>query len=189
MNTQTINADAVDQPGSGGAFRQARGLPAQGSGDPVVQRVVALLEDHQIGTGPDPAALDELAVAAGRAGLGAHRERALLAGGTAELLITSDDDVQDSQDIHGGQGGGVAVVVADHGATDALRGRLRRLGAHREIAAVIVATTRPRHRALAGAVRQVPVHVVVLGRDDRWQPRCAISAGAAGGGRCGGGPG
>ncbi|MCD2191324.1 hypothetical protein [Actinomycetospora soli] len=187
MNTQTtVSVSAAAAP------RRARGPSSARSVEWVVQRVVALLEDHQIGTGPDAAALEELAVAARRAGLGAHRERALLAGGTAELLITSDDDVpdgQDSQDSRRGLGGGVAVVVADHGATDALRGRLRRLGAHREIAAVVVATTRPRHCALSAEVRQVPVHVVVFGRDDRWRPGCATSAGAAGGGRCGGGPG
>lgn len=103
MNTQTTTASAS----SVAAPRQARGPSSSRSVEWVAQRLVALLEDHQIGTGPDPAALDELAVAARRAGLGAHRERALLAGGTAELLITSDDDVPDSQDIHGGQGGGV----------------------------------------------------------------------------------
>ena len=116
-------------------------------------RVIRLLEKAATGSAArDGALLHELAAAAATAGLRTCREPALLGGGTVELLI---DQLPRSE-------AAVAVVLAGHGATDALRARLRRLAAHREITEIVLATTRPRHMALPAAIRQVPVHVVVL---------------------------
>lgn len=102
---------------------------------------------------PGRGLLDELGEAAATVGLTARREPALIGGGTVELLVS---------DPRGPGEAGVAVVLAGHGATDALRARLRGLGAHREIAEVVVATTRRRHLDLPDHVRRLPVHVLVL---------------------------
>ena len=116
--------------------------------------MIRLLEKAATGSAArDGALLHELATAAATAGLRTCREPALLGGGTVELLVGQP----------GARGeAAVAVVVAGHGATDALRARLRRLAAHREVTEIVLATTRPRHVALPAAIRQVPVHVVVL---------------------------
>ena len=56
----------------------------------------------------------------------------------------------------------MAVLPAVHGATDAVRARVRALAAHREIAAVVIASPRRRHRALAGSLAGVAVRVALL---------------------------
>lgn len=100
----------------------------------------------------------DLAAALREHGLPAALDAPLRAGGRAELLVTSPD--------RGGGGGapgaGVAVLPVVHGATDALRARVRALAAHREIAAVVIASPRPRHCVLAGELGGVPVRVTLL---------------------------
>ena len=131
----------------------ARDEPAHGHGQ-LAAWVVQLLEQAaEHAQTRDGALLHELAAAAAAAGLRICWEPALLGGGTVELLVN---------DPRAPSGVGVAVVLAGHGATDALRAWLRRLAVHREITEIVLATTRRRHVALHAAIRQVPVHVVVL---------------------------
>lgn len=94
----------------------------------------------------------ELAEALVRQGLRARCEAPLHGGGRAELLVTTDDPDAPT----------VAVLPAVHSATDALRARARRLAAHSEVAAVVIASPRARHGALAGEVCGVPVRVARL---------------------------
>ena len=76
----------------------------------------------------------------------------LRGGGRAELLVTTDAPGPPT----------VAVLPAGHGATDALRARARRLAEHSEVAAVVIASPRARHRALEGQMCGVPVRVALL---------------------------
>jgi hypothetical protein len=93
-----------------------------------------------------------LAEALAREGLRARCDVPLRGGGRAELLVTADEPGAPM----------VAVLPVLRGATDALRGRVRRLAAYSEVAAVVVASPRSRHRALVGEVRGVPVRVALL---------------------------
>jgi hypothetical protein len=94
-----------------------------------------------------------LAEALAREGLRARCEAPLRGGGRAELLVTTDAPGAPM----------VAVLSTVHGATDALRARVRRLVAHSEVDAVVIASSRARHQALAGQVSGVPVRVARIG--------------------------
>lgn len=144
-------ADVVGAPGSG-QWARAKILHVEGV-ERLVEAVVAVLErDDRWAT----AAVEDLAVVLAedlvREGLRARCEAPLRAGGRAELLVTTDEPGAPT----------VAVLPAVHGATDALRARVRRLAGHTELAAVVIASPRARHQALAGEVAGVPVRVALL---------------------------
>lgn len=115
--------------------------------------VVAVLEHDLVAVGPNDRDLIATLVAVLRTrGLPGELDAPLRAGGRAELLLA----------VPGSPGLKVAVLPAIYGATDAVRARLRSLAAHSEIDAVVVASRRPRHRALAGEVAGVAVRVAQL---------------------------
>jgi hypothetical protein len=123
----------------------------------LVEAVVAALEradplvDRAAGDVPEDLAV-VLAEALVGQGLRARCGAPLRGGGRAELLVTTDAPGAPT----------VAVLPAVHGATDALRAQVRRLAAHNEVDAVVIASPRARHRALAGEVGGVPVRVALL---------------------------
>ena len=119
----------------------------------LAEAVVALLEHHDL----EGSRIEDLAVVLAevlaRAGLRARCDAPLRGGGRAELLVTTDVPAAPR----------VAVLPAMRGAPDALRARVRRLAAHREVDAVVIASSRARHQALAGQGSGVPVRVALLG--------------------------
>lgn len=119
----------------------------------LAESVVAGLERHDLPVARVPEDLAVvLAEALVREGLQARCGVPLRGGGRAELLVTAEEPNAPM----------VAVLPVLRGATDALRGRVRRLAAYNEVAAVVVASPRSRHRALAGEVCGVPVRVALL---------------------------
>ena len=132
-----------------------RPVDARSAGDleSLLAAVIAVLEQDPSWAYTDR---DGLAAALGGAlqarGLPGELDAPLRAGGRAELLLSALER----------PGQGVAVLPAAHGATDAIRARVRALAAHSEIAAVVIASPRPRHRALAGERGGIAVRVALL---------------------------
>jgi hypothetical protein len=125
----------------------------RGDLEPLLVTVVAALKHDPGWAGAGRGQLvGAVAAALAARGVAAELDAPLRAGGRAELLLT----------IAGRSGQKVAVLTAVEGATDALRARVRALAAHREIAAVVIASPRARHRALAGDLGAVAVRVALL---------------------------
>lgn len=150
-----VEGEASSRPWSGGWAGDEDTLVEGVAG--LAEAVVAVLEgDDSWATGVagdvgvDVAVV--LAKALARNGLRARCGAPLRGGGQAELLVTTD--------AYGAPM--VAVVSAVRGATDALSARVRRLASHREVDAVVIASPRVRHQALAGELQDVPVLVAML---------------------------